>query len=1097
VQKNLYPVILWFVIGLILLEACNTKKNTAVNRRYHAFTARYNTYFNGKTAFDESLNTLLLGYKENYTESIYLFPISAQPKDKKETGGAFDRAIEKGNKAVKQHSIQSKPARKQGWQNDPKQTALQKKEEYNPFLIHCWMLIAEGQFYNADFLQASATFSYISRHYGTDHDVVATARIWQARCYAEIDWLYEAATILDKLNENGIPPAAQKLYDQVYADYLIKSRQFEAAVPYLQKTIQSEKNKRQRTRQRYLLGQIYAGLGQDEAAYRTFGKVAASNPPYELEFAARIRQTEVFPGGDEQKILKMLRRMAKSDKNKDFLDQVYYAIGNIYLERGDTALAIENYTLGVEKSTLNGLDQAICQIRLGDIYFSQKDYVHAQPCYSGALAGLQKEYADYERIARLSAVLDELVVHVEAIHLQDSLQVLAQLPEPERLAAIDKIIEEVKKREEEEAEEAKKAQYLADQEARGSNINRPNMPGNMAPPPTPGGAAGGGSSFYFYNAQTVAQGKAQFQNKWGKRLLEDHWRRRNKTMQLMNPQGQEEETTAQQFDPDGNPILASTDSLQQAMDSLASDPKSREYYLQQIPLSEEDLEASNLIIADGLFNMGMIYKDKLEDRFLALDAFEELERRFPDNTYRMDYYFQIYLMALRYQDLELGERYKSRLIDTFPESDYAIALSDPNYEYNIRMMAQVQDSLYEAAYTRYLEGDTLSVRRSYQAFAQTYPLSELMPKFMFIEALSYVQAGEAERFKTALTALVEKYPSADVTDLAGRMLKGLLQGRALVQSDFSGMTWNLRFGLAPGGMLSAADSARVFTDEPQTPHRMLLIYPTGSVNRNLLLYAVAAFNFANFTRKAFDLNTEEIGSLTVMTISGFDDLDETLAYERMIHGPNGYASAFGRAVSFFPFSDANFDTLMHGKTLDEYMSFFAEHYGEKAPELIARWRIRMEGDEKADAAADAAVEKAADEVAGGDETPMTDEVPEEPEATEEQPQEPEATEETKELDEDEVVMPGVAGEITLEKMKERRQQIELNEKALKDEEIKAREEKQKEAALQKKQQAKEREQIRKQKAKETKARIKQKEKERKEKERLNRQRQKGKAAQKK
>lgn len=68
-----------------------------------------------------------------------------------------------------------------------------------------------------------------------------------------------------------------------------------------------------------------------------------------------------------------------------------------------------------------------------------------------------------------------------------------------------------------------------------------------------------------------------------------------------------------------------------------------------------------------------------------------------------------------------------------------------------------------------------------------------MPKFMFLDALTYVQAGDAEGFKTALKALVEKYPTADVTELAGEMLKGILRGRTLMQGSVTGMTWNLRF----------------------------------------------------------------------------------------------------------------------------------------------------------------------------------------------------------------------------------------------------------------------------------------------------------------
>ena len=34
---------------------CSTKKNTANSRRWHAFTARYNTYYNGHEAYKEGL----------------------------------------------------------------------------------------------------------------------------------------------------------------------------------------------------------------------------------------------------------------------------------------------------------------------------------------------------------------------------------------------------------------------------------------------------------------------------------------------------------------------------------------------------------------------------------------------------------------------------------------------------------------------------------------------------------------------------------------------------------------------------------------------------------------------------------------------------------------------------------------------------------------------------------------------------------------------------------------------------------------------------------------------------------------------------------
>ena len=971
-KKGFYYIIALLIVSLFW--SCSTKKNTKASRFYHAFNSRYNIYFNGKTSFDEALLSMQNGYKESYSDMILMYPVSAQPKDKAETGGPFDRAIEKSNKAIKLHSIKAKPAKKPGWRNDPKQRAWQEQEEYNPFLKKCWLMMGQ------DFLQASATFSYIARHYAHDEEVVAEARLWQARCYSEMEWFYEAEDILGKLNTNGIPRKNLNQYATVYADYLVKNKQYEEAVPYFKTAIKAEKNRRQRTRMKYLLGQIYAEQDQNGLAYQMFGQVIKANPPYELEFAARIRQTEVFTGGNFQKVVKMLQRMAKSEKNKDLLDQVYYALGNVYMSREDTVNAIRNYELGVEKSTQNGLDKAICQIKLGDLYFQKRDYVKAQPNFSGALSGIRKEYKDYERVSKLSAILDELVVHVEAVHLQDSLQTLAKMPEAERLAVIDKIIEQVKKEEEEAKALAEKEAYLAEQEAKGTGIDRPGTEtGGITLPTT-----SGGSGFYFYNPQAVSQGKTAFQRKWGRRALEDNWRRRKKEMSTFNEnmEGEEDMASADSIavGADGQPLPA--DSLEAGLEPVASDdPKTREYYIQQLPLTPEDIEASNIIIEDGLYNMAMIYKDKLEDIPLATEAFEELERRFPKHNHLLESYYQVYLMALRSGNTTLATAYKNKLVTTFPESDYAVAIADPNYEYNIRMMDKVQDSIYQATYASYLAEDTVTVRRNYRNVSAKYPLADLMPKFMFLEALTYVQAGDAEGFKNALKALVEKYPTADVTELAGEMLKGVLRGRMMVQGGIKGMSWNLRFGLGEDGMLSAADSARTFTAEPNTSYRMMLMYPTGTLDRNQLLFAVAAYNFANFMVKEFDLSFEEAGPMSMLTIHGFFNLDEILHYYKMIYGADGYATALDKNVAILPISDDNYETLMRGKTLEEYVDFFQENFGEAAPELAARWKARMTAEQikEEEAKAEAEEAKAQDSDNIPEETPDTEVREEKPE----------------------------------------------------------------------------------------------------------------------
>ena len=56
-----------------------------------------------------------------------------------------------------------------------------------------------------------------------------------------------------------------------------------------------------------------------------------------------------------------------------------------------------------------------------------------------------------------------------------------------------------------------KEAYLAEQEAKGTGIDRPGTEtGGITLPTT-----SGGSGFYFYNPQAVSQGKAAFQRKMG------------------------------------------------------------------------------------------------------------------------------------------------------------------------------------------------------------------------------------------------------------------------------------------------------------------------------------------------------------------------------------------------------------------------------------------------------------------------------------------------------------------------------------------------------------------------------------------------------
>jgi tetratricopeptide (TPR) repeat protein len=937
--------ILSLLTGLLLLHSCTSTKNNAGTRWYHSFNTRFNVYFNGEQAYREALKNLNENYTENYTETIMMFPVSSLPKDKPNTGGSFDKAIEKSVKAIKTHSIQTKPAKKAGKQKDAKYQEFMSRIEYNPFLYNAWFLMAQSQFYNGDFLQAASSFSYISRLYASQPEISNNAKIWKARSYGEMGWYFEAEDILSKINREQLKKKQNNWWSTVKADILVKQKRYEEAIPYMQTAIGSEKSKLQKNREKYLLGQMYKSLGQKSMAYKTFSEINSSSLPYVLLFNAKIRQTEVYPGGDTTKVTGQLRKMAKNAKNKDYLDQIYYALGNVYMTVPDTLKAVASYEEGVAKSTQNGLDKALNQIQLGDIYFHQRKYVSAQPNYSEALGQLKKEHEAYPRVSKRSEVLDELVVFHEAVHLQDSLLALSKMSEEEQLAVVKKIIEDLIKKEEEEAKKSQREDFLAQrEESRQQNIN------NRRPATSPGGGIVAPPNtenlFYFYNPQIVAVGKNSFQQKWGRRKLEDDWRRRNKTnpvsdMFAENQQNEDETVTPEQTEND-LPKEEGNTAPDAATAEQINDPKDPQFYLQQIPKTEEDVEASNLIIADGLFNMALIYKDKLEDGELALETFNTLDSRYPENENKLEAYYQTYLIYLRANDIVMANLYKQKIRETFPDSEYAIAMANPDYEYNMKMMDVIQDSLYRNTYQSYLDEDFQTVRNNYEQASNKYSQSKLMPKFMFLNALSYVQTKEGDIFKERLKELINRYPDADVSVLASEMMKGFQRGLALSASG-SGMLargnlFNMRFGNVDN---PEETESLTFSPETNSAAKLLLIYPKETLDDNLLLYTVASYNFGNFKLNDFDLEKTNIGEINMLQVKGFNNMDEVLQYISKINQPDGYMPDLGNALVTVPISLENYEILMKGKTLEEYMQFFENQYGKENSVLIEKWKQKQ------------------------------------------------------------------------------------------------------------------------------------------------------------
>lgn len=892
---------------------CSTQKNTPQSRWWHSFTARYNTYYNGTVAYIDGSLEKETGNKDNFTEMLPLYTVG-NPESRTLGEANFDRAIEKCQKAIKLHSIKRRPKWTKSRKKTEKDLEWLNRKEYNPFLWKAWLLMGRAQFMKGSFDEAASTFAYMSRLYATQPAIYGRARAWLAKCYIEQDWIYDAEDVMTKMHRDSIHWRARKEWDYTYADYYIHTGQYAEAIPYLRKVIKHEMRRKQKAREWYLMGQLEAALGHEEKAYKAYKRVLRLSPPYELAFNARIAMTEVMAGRKSGKMIKKLKRMARSENNKDYLDQVYYAIGNIYLNQKDTLNAISAYEQGNIKSTRNGIEKGVLLLKLGDLYWEREDYDDARRCYGEAIGLLDKEREDYEQLSDRSKVLDELVPYTDAVHLQDSLQALAKMPEAERNAAIDRVIEALKEKEKAERDaqaEAEAQQYLAQQGGAGNNA---------AQNGTQTGMTDSKGTWYFYNPMAVSQGKATFQKLWGRRENVDDWQRVNKTVVAQTPTF--EELTDEQRDSIAA-VEAMQDSIENAMDSAHNDPHKREYYLKQIPFTPEQVAESNKIIEDGLFHSGVIFKDKLDNLTLSEKNLRRLSDNYKDYENMDEAYYHLFLLYSRRHEKSQADTYLALLKRDFPESEWTALLADPNYEVNARFGVHIEDSLYAATYNAFKADRFDEVAANTSLSASRFPLGANRDKFIFIGGLSKLNSGDSEGCLADMQELISKYPESDVGEMAGMIINGVKAGRPLYGGKFDiSDVWERRTMV-----LNDSDSiaARTFVAERNTPFSFLLVYQPDSVDGNKLLFELARFNFTNFIVRNFDIALDEQGGLHRMIINGFMSYDEALQYARQLYGNANIARLTKKARAII-ISDTNLELLGTQYSYNDYDKFYEQHF---------------------------------------------------------------------------------------------------------------------------------------------------------------------------
>ncbi len=864
---------------LLVMTACSTKKNSFTRRWYHNLTSHYNVYWNGKEALIQAEKELEEGTQDNYNMILPMFNYGTAQESKSVTP-LLDRTIEKGSKTILKHSMRFSG------------------KEYVRWVDDAYLLIGKAYFYKQDYFSARRSFSFIMREY-ENNSIKYDAMLWLARTYIEMEQFEKSEPLLNLIYldmeeaEAKIPADVYKYFSLVYADHFIKQEKYTYALDYLYDGVASIGKKDEKTRAKFIMAQIYQQEGDLDNASQLYAEVIRRNPTYDMAFQAKINMARAYEAdnGDSRTIIKYLSRMLRDDKNQDYLDQIYYALAEVAFKDGEDSLGVRYLTLSVARSVNNDYQKSTSALGLADIYFAIPEYELSQAYYDTAVSFLPQDYPNYTEIRNKAAKLYELVSNLQVIQLEDSLQMLSFMSEEDRFVIIDGIFIDLIEEERRLAEAQQLEQSLAsfDQGPAGFTTGTPI----------------GGAKWYFYNPTALSSGYSEFIRKWGSRELEDLWRLRDKQLIIFAPDEILDETL---------------DSLAQAGDTLgikAMDPHNREYYIKNIPFTEEALAKSDQAIAEAFYNLGLIYAEGLNNPLKSIESYEELIERYPNDPNKLRAYYQLYRLNLDINNVERAEYYKNLIVNNFPDSDYAMLIQDPDYFKNLMEQESELGALYTKTYKAFERGQYFTVIGNSDRAVRTYgDTADLIPKFLYLKALSVGKVDVVDSLASVLKLIISDYPGSEVSPMAQDLLNYIAKDRP---------------DLGTGTLTASSEEPELvspYSYDPDSDHLYLLVVKRVAIKLNAMKVRISDHNKKYYSLRELTINSVLLDDVRYMiTVGNFANEEDAMDYYNMITGD---AYVFGElGVGNYTetvISMKNYPIFYREKDVDLYNKFFENNY---------------------------------------------------------------------------------------------------------------------------------------------------------------------------
>ncbi|MCX7986888.1 MAG: tetratricopeptide repeat protein [Bacteroidales bacterium] len=890
-KKHLSGIFLVLMIAFAGLQlGCSTKRNTLLSRTYHTITAHYNVYFNGNESYKKGVKKMTQQHKDDFTTLLPVF-IYPGTEAANSVSSDMDRAIKKASKTIVLHSITAKPDYKKGVKSE-RQKAFYNKREYNKWIDDAYLLMAKAYIVKGELVYANNVLRQMLKDYPKENTYLE-AQLLLARKLILEDEFTESGEILEKLtDQKKFPRKHIALLNATYAEYYIRRKMPDKAAEKLEIAAKNAPNKFYRLRYTFILGQLYQQMGNYAKATEKYNQVIRMNPPYEMTFNARINMANVFEKGkgNASEIRQRLYKLLADEKNTEYRDQIYYAIGNLYMAENNKNKAIENYKLSVASSTGNSKQKARSYLAIADIYYQDREYLPSQAYYDSALSLLDEKFPDFDQVNNRARSLTMLAKSLQRIAFEDSVQFVAKMGENERNMFIDQIIAKVK---EKEAEELRRQQEIQQEQANNLMAYNEMQGRSLSTNTTAGGA------WYFYNLTAKSSGEAEFKLKWGNRKLEDNWRRSNKN--TLSTEGGEtladEEKTGEAGNKDTHKGLSN---------------KTREYYLVDLPLTDSAMKVSHERILSNLFVSASIYKNDLREYSLAANQYQEIIRRYPDKPEAAEAYFQLYMLARQQNNMSRAEEYKSKLMVQFPESMYAKLLANPNFLNEMQEKERQASQLYEQAYRQFNQGNFSQALQLSQQGIEQYPNHSLKVKFIFLYTLSKGRLQGNDTLRIGLAAFIRNYPKTDEASLAKDIIAALDATHPESKAE------------------AEKQLAKAIYRQPLENEKHWVfgcLRGTNINTANQLSFNLINYNLDHYPNINLNIKIETLGNrYQLVVVREFKTRTEAMNYLSAISGDPDVRREVGNIEDFFVINEENYKLLQGEGTIETYRAFYKEIY---------------------------------------------------------------------------------------------------------------------------------------------------------------------------